>query len=330
MSRVIALVAVALWALSAATHAYAQADLERFGRLAARLSSSDAGPKSDPIAEEAMEIVIGRSARAIKAGPRAMESAASPFVEIARRAADPEGPPATRYGRLTVRAAAASDVAAMTVTCGAVTRLAAFRRSTGKRLAVPGSASWMFPWSARPVVSSDGTVALIAESVQDAGMRTSIRMDVVSVGASGLRRTVTASLARLLDWGGFRLNGDRLTMTGIEPPRSFMTTSPERLFTVVREYRLGAGTARVVREELGQPEVRCVDRWLAHAYAVSKPTGLQKRVLDDFPEMGVIETWRVAGSRSRPVVELAFPDGVAKFTLARGRALTVTGYSLGK
>lgn len=161
-------------------------------------------------------------------------------------------------------------------------------------------------------------------------MRTSIRLDVFSVGASGLRRTVTAKLARLLDWGGFRLNGDRLTMTGIEPPRSFMTTSPERLFTVVREYRLGAGTARIVREALGQPEVRCVDRWLAHAYAVSKPTGLQKRVRDDFPEMGVIETWRVTGSRSRPVVELVFPDGVAKFALARGRALTVTGYSLGK
>jgi hypothetical protein len=257
-----------------------------------------------------------------------MERSAAPLIAGARRAADPEGLPASAYGDLRVAAATRGHLVALTVTYGPVTRLAVFRMPAAKRLAVPASASWMTPWAARPIVTDVRTVALLCDSVQDAGMRSAMRLEVFSVGGAGLRRTFTTQLARLLDWGGFRVAGDRVMVTGIEPPRSFMTTSPERLFTVSRIYRLADGTARMVSERLGQPEVRCVDRWLHGAHAARRPDAMQARVRTDFPELGVIESWRVSGVGDRRTVELVFPEGMARFTVSRSRGgLRVVDYA---
>jgi len=83
----------------------------------------------------------------------------------------------------------------------------------------------------------------------------------------------------------------------------------------------------MVSEDLGQPEVRCVDRWLSSAYAANRPNVTQARVRTDYPELGVIENWRASGPADRRTVELVFPQGTARFTVSRsGGAMRVVGY----
>ncbi len=291
---------------------------QRFADLARELAPASPGDRPEPRAVEAMELAAAPVISALRSGHAAAraERAAKPFVDAVDQAARGADNGATGYTWMRVAAARRGDLGAVVVTYGAASRLALLRLSTGKRLTLPAGALWQTPWSALPRFADDTTLALSCDSVQDMGMRTGMRLDTYRINGDAAVRTGRVELARTLEWGGCTLRGDRAVLSGLQMPEGFFTTAPVRLFEVRQEWRLNRGRATLVRQALGQPELRAIDAWIVRARAARKPSPAQVRFRAAFPEPDMLDKYRRSGPARRPVFRLEM-GGTARFTLER-------------
>lgn len=264
----------------------------------------------------ALDALLDDCAAALRAG-RLKEREA----EYAAASPDPKGAGATECGRPEVRAVGDRALAVIAVRWGAVSRVALYSSATGVRQKDVSGLGWMQPWSVEPRLSSDGTIVLLCQTVQDIGVRVGLRLVLVGRTAGGATK-VTEDWTRrtMLDYGGLKLQGEVLTAGFLEEPRAFFTAAADDLFHRQETRRIHAGRSTLTRSTVDQPTLRAADDWLVAAKAARKPNAEQRAVRPFLADRMMLLKYRGGQRADRASVIYEFEEFSISFEIAKTAA----------
>lgn len=286
-----------------------QSDVKAFQNAFALRQSEMATAKLDPGVAKAMDILIEKLRRDTDGNTSAEE--VTKMLNPYSRAVSTEEVFPTTYASLGASISRGMGKIAIGVRMGAVSRLRVFNAATGKPVAVPKAFDWQYQYHANPIILSGGKVLVDSPAIQDAGVRYTYRVSFLNPGPNGytLARQLTG-IWTLGDEGDGHLSigGDTMTLSTIDAPKSFITTSPERLFTRVTTYDLGGTAPRSTKTEVKEPTFRALDDWMAAAMKAPK-TELEKRFVKAYgKEPRILETWSIKRQDKAIYIELIAED----------------------
>jgi hypothetical protein len=312
--------------------------LDRFTEIATKIAREFAPDDPEAQAVEAMEIVLKAGIEAAKRNPRlddkGLEAALKPYAEAVTVAAKGQEEYGLAYNRLIPHIATRQGRGVLTVTYGPVSRAAFFELSTGKRFPVPGKLGWMLAWEARPVFCPDGTLLLLSHYIHDAGYRSGIRVSLlesIEGKTAGYALRTDWKKVITLEYGGVNLDRDRLSLTYIDLPQAFFTTSSDTTFERKQTFRIARGRAYLLQDEKKQPELRFLHDWMLEARRAKKPNVLQKRFRTLSWEAELLDDVKITHPRSgRTAVRVDFVFHGFQFQLSgkqgNWHVLSLTAY----
>ncbi len=299
------------------------AELSRFGALArTELRKPISETPSAPLAE-AMDILVHASDRILARAPDLSDEKLMARLAPFKQRMNPEkrdvGVMEPTW--FEVNTARHGGRCAIAVTMGAVSRLAVFDRSGGGSYEVGAPMRWLYRYHQRPQFAANGLLLVISDSVQDAGMREGLRIDLL--GLSGRRFTVRQTLKRLFvldkEWPA-RVSraGDRLTLESVDAPGAILTSHADTHFERVETFAIEPAGLRPLSVLLRDPELRAVDAWLQAAKEAKRPAPMQSLARHLVPEGAMLSdcTVRALGA-GQVAATVTFEDANVRFTLQK-------------
>jgi|GEM_PF-3209276 len=233
--------------------------------------------KPDAAIQKAMDILIDKL-RKDTTGNSTIDDVAkilNPFTRAVQR----EEVFSTSYASIGGAVSRGFGRVAVGVRMGAASRMRVFSAASGKPVPTPKEFDWQYQYDSNPILMSGGKVVVDSPGIQDAGVRYGYRVWVLNTAADGIK------VAKRLDgvWtledetnGHMSLEGTTLTLSTIDDPKTFLTTSPERLFTRITTYDLSTPIPTRLKSDAKDPIFRQLDDWMYHAIK-SPSTDLEKR-----------------------------------------------------
>ena len=301
---------------------YTSADVARFAALARTSAKSViTETASQPLADE-MDLLIGVSARILRRSPSLSEDQLmkrlAPFAK--RLDSEMTGTTASEPGWFDVRTASRDGIRAIAVTMGAVSRLAVLNDSTGTAFEAGAPLRWLYRYHPHLQFCADGSLLMVSESVQDAGVRTGLRIDLVRRSGTlfAVRDTLKRTFVLDRDWP-VRLNnvGDLMTVTSVDEPVAIVTARVDTHFGRSETFAIDARGFRLVRTRASDLELRAIDAWIGGAKRARTPSALQalvRRKVEGSPLSDCVVR-PAAGRRTQALV--SFDEVRFKFLLAR-------------
>ncbi len=293
--------------------------LIRFEQIARKIKDQVADEKVDSEAVEAMEIVLGKAGKDIGSGRIRKADDLNALAKTFQKKLAPlakDAPTLLGYTSLELLGDMSTTRVVVGVTFGAASRVAAFDRTSGRRLPVAAKLEWIPRYRVAPHILPDGSVVLFGDHLRDLGMRGPFRVDLVPSTANGYGQPRTWIKTYTLEYGGPSLHGNRLTLTSIDEPASFSTTAPERLFPRVETYAIENGKATLIHDSKQLPHLRYLDSWMVEARHAKVQTAKQHAFAAVSPQPDVLEEWsdkRLAGGRHR--VSFKFLSAEVRFDI---------------
>jgi hypothetical protein len=293
-----------------------------FVRLAAAVRGKRTSARPNAQAARAMDIVSERIGSILRERPAPDTKQIKRVIDRYARVADSGGgAPVTDFTWLDVRYASLPHRDCVAVTYGGLSRIAVYDRRSGKRIPLPRRSGWLTGWHSEPHFAKDGTLVLISSSVQDMGMRTAFRVDLLARGERGYRLVRTWQRMNTLDYGGAVLAGNRLILKSIDLPTSYVTAATETQFEREEVYRIAGGIPLLEKRDRTQPELRYLDRWMGTARAAKSPDPLQARFRRVSSKPDVLDSISIS-TRPQGVTEVryAFNEGLINLGVRKSGA----------
>lgn len=311
-----------LAAILLSTVSLQSADLARFRQLDLDLGAAAVSEKPMPKVVEAQEILIS-SVKQIAKGKTLSDEEIAKGLEAFQNAAAANGGGATEFSWVAGAMARNKGILAICVNYGPAGRLAVFDEKTGKKLKLPSAVTWMPFYHPGPVFSSDGTLLLLSELVEDLGIRTQYKVQTLYPVAGKYRLAETKVGTHNIDWGGPGVKDDMLTLAFIDAPKSFSTSNSSTLFQHVQYYSIAKGALKLKQDQKKSPQFRFLDEYIYRAQRSTAPDENQDLVASIAPKNAVLDSYTAkVVDANTTVYTLQFADGSVEFVVKK----TKTGY----
>jgi len=260
-----------------ADEAIRAADVEQFAKLARVVVQQPITETATKPLSEALDILLNASAAICRSSPAITPEQLMRRLEPFKRRLDPDKKAIGEMdaGWFRIESARQGSRRAIAVTMGAVSRLRVVDEANGQSIEVAKPMQWLYRYRQHPQFASDGGLLIISDSVQDAGVRVGLRIDLLRQAGKSYQVQQTIKRLFVLDNDFPALNGDRLVVRSVDTPQAILTSQADQHFSRIEEFEITGSGVRTVRTRVLDPELRAVDAWLLAARRTRFPDAIQ-------------------------------------------------------
>ena len=222
-------------------------------------------------------------------------SSLSPFSKVLNRLRKPDS---DIHLELSIQYATHAELSAVAITIGHVSTLKVISRHSKKQLSVPASLDWLVDYSELPFWTTDGSLVVTCNSIQDAGNRTGCKLFACQVvGNQCLQRSVITR-EQSLDFGSVRTDGNTVEIESLDTPHTFTISAATSLLRKRETFHVNHGNLALARTRLSDNEIRAVDRWIAEARRSARKTQQQSQFARKINDSGMLLNYHISNGKS--------------------------------